>query len=132
VSKSLDVELIGSCGDGLFDTKQLRAKQEHELLTLLTRPLRPKIPEEVLERGRQLQMAKDIDDFGFSFSDGSDIPEVTSVVKSTNDLTDRYGITLKMINTFLDNLAKEPDKKYLLWPDRAAKVKAFKDKLNAI
>ena len=80
-------------------------------------------------------------DFGFTFSDGSDLPEVnqaleqanssiqhaTSMLKGRNDALETV---LSMVNNFLNNLSKEPEKKYLLWPDRAAKVKAFQDRLN--
>ena len=83
---------------------------------------------------------KDADfDFGFSFSDGTDIPEVqqasntvNQVIISHTDLQTKYTATMKLINMFLDNLSQDPTKKYLLWPERAARVKAFKDKLASL
>ncbi len=87
----------------------------------------------LLSRNEEKKMNTD-NDFGFTFSDGSDLPEVsqakehaTKITKSTNDALESV---LSAVNTFLDNLQKEPEKKYLLWPDRAAKVKQFQDKIN--
>ena len=81
------------------------------------------------------------EDFGFTFSDGSDLHEVVQTTaeaaKAIEDARakmksrhDALETVLTMVNSFLTNLQKEPEKKYLLWPDRAAKVKAFQDKLN--
>ncbi len=77
---------------------------------------------------------KDDDDFGFTFSDGTDLPEVTQAQQHATKITQLSGNQLEnllsAINIFLDNLQKEPEKKYLLWPDRAAKVKQFQAKIN--
>jgi hypothetical protein len=35
-----------------------------------------------------------------------------------------------MIMPLLTNLAKDPDKTYILWPDRSDKIKAFIKKIN--
>lgn len=85
-------------------------------------------------------------DFGFSFSDGTDIPEVLQssdslqqsvitldeTMAAHDKLQARYDALLKNVNLFLNNLRQDSTKKYLLWPDRGIKVKIFQDKLNAI
>ena len=37
-----------------------------------------------------------------------------------------------MIVPLLDNLAKDPDKSYIYWPDRQKKIAAFKQKLKEV
>ncbi len=76
------------------------------------------------------------DDFGFTFSDGTDLPEISQAkehaTRITTSLDGKIESVMQAINVFLDNLQKEPEKKYLLWPDRAAKVKQFQSKINHI
>jgi len=38
---------------------------------------------------------------------------------------------VKMITPLINNLMSDPTKEYVYWPDRAAKMKAFKAKLDA-
>lgn len=38
---------------------------------------------------------------------------------------------VKMITPLINNLMLDPTKEYVYWPDRAAKMKAFKAKLDA-
>lgn len=53
------------------------------------------------------------------------------VVEQTEaELKDKLNGLRNMIMPLLKNLAKDPDKTYILWPDRAAKIKAFVDKVN--
>ena len=35
-----------------------------------------------------------------------------------------------MIMPLINNLAKDPEKTYILWPERSAKIKTFIDKIN--
>jgi|KBSMisStaDraftv2_1062788.scaffolds.fasta_scaffold1754865_2 hypothetical protein len=75
------------------------------------------------------------DDFGFSFvNDATELPEVKKIIAHSHDMAQgRAGAleeVLSLMNKFLDKLQQNPEKKLLHWPDRAAKVKAFQDRLN--
>lgn len=52
------------------------------------------------------------------------------VAKTTTDLTDKLHGLRNMIMPLLNNLAKDPEKTYVLWPDRSEKIKAFINKVN--
>ena len=64
-------------------------------------------------------------DFGFSFEDSeSDIPNHTN--------GDKLSKIMDLVNDFLDKLAANPDSKILKWPDRAQRVRDFKNTINTI
>jgi hypothetical protein len=84
----------------------------------------------------------DDDDFGFSLVSEQElkkheeylkkkVEEQTQVVAQTaHDLTDKLHGLRNMIMPLLNNLAKDPEKEYILWPDRADKIKAFIKKID--
>jgi len=45
---------------------------------------------------------------------------------------DKANQMYKMITPLLDNLIKDPEKEYIYWPNRQAKIKAFKEQLQKI
>lgn len=92
-------------------------------------------------------------DFGFSFIDEElqekeaaaeeTIQKVSSEKKSledelvdakvaADDLEYRLNLLYNSITPFLDNLCKNADKSTIYWPDRVAKINAYKDKLLSI
>ena len=84
-------------------------------------------------------MSNDIFDFGFTAVDEQ---ELESVQKATTQL-DRVATTASTtqdkldklynaITPLLNNLKKNPEKEYILWPDRLTKVEAFEDHLQKI
>lgn len=84
-------------------------------------------------------MSDDIFDFGFTAVDEQ---ELESVQKATTQL-DRVSTTAtttqekldklyNAITPLLNNLKKNPEKEYILWPDRLTKVEAFEDHLQKI
>ena len=84
-------------------------------------------------------MSDDIFDFGFTAVDEQ---ELESVQKATTQL-DRVSNTAtttqekldklyNAITPLLNNLKKNPEKEYILWPDRLTKVEAFEDHLQKI
>ena len=84
-------------------------------------------------------MSNDIFDFGFTAVDEQ---ELESVQKATTQL-DRVSNTASStqekldklynaITPLLNNLKKNPEKEYILWPDRLTKVEAFEDHLQKI
>lgn len=81
-------------------------------------------------------------DFGFSLVDEAELKkqeellkkqleQQTKVVAKTEaDYSNKLEGLRAMVMPLLNNLAKDPEKTYVFWPDRAAKVKAFIDKVN--
>ena len=65
-----------------------------------------------------MKQLEEEDDFGFSFSDTS---EVKDKVQGLRD----------MIIPLLNNLMKNPEKDTIVWPDREKKIKAFIKKMDA-
>ena len=92
-------------------------------------------------------------DFGFSFIDeqlqekeaetNATIHNISSEKQSledqlvdakvdADDLEYRLELLFKSVVPFLDNLCKNPDKSTIFWPDREAKIQAYKAKLLTI
>ena len=81
-------------------------------------------------------------DFGFSLVSETElkaheqllqkkIEEQSKVVQKTEtDLTDKLHGLRDMIMPLLNNLAKDPEKTYILWPERSTKIKLFIEKIN--
>jgi|KBSMisStandDraft_5_1062788.scaffolds.fasta_scaffold884216_2 hypothetical protein len=90
------------------------------------------MPDDTVVKSLALKLAKangDTDmsetNYGFTFSDGGDIPELQAHQAKANQI-------LTVIHDFLDGLAQEPQKRYLLWPERGAKIAELKARLNSI
>lgn len=81
-------------------------------------------------------------DFGFSLVSESElkaheeqlkkkVEEQTKVVAQTSrEMKDKLHTLRDMIMPLLNNLAKDPQKEYILWPDRSKKIQAFIKKIN--
>ena len=50
--------------------------------------------------------------------------------ETSQQLQDRLMGLRAMIMPLLNNLAKDPEKQYILWPERADKIKAFINKID--
>ena len=86
-------------------------------------------------------MATD-NDFGFSLVSEAElkaheemlkkkVEEQSKVVaKATTEAQTKLETLRDMIMPLLNNLAKDPDKEYILWPNRAEKIQAFIKKVN--
>ena len=84
-------------------------------------------------------MADDFFDFGFTAVDEEELEAVQTATKKAEE-----GVgTAQVVQTKLDklynaiipllnNLKKNPEKEYILWPDRLSKVEAFEDHLQKI
>jgi hypothetical protein len=82
------------------------------------------------------------DDFGFSLVSESELKaheeqlkkvveqQAKAVEMKTVEAQDKLHGLRDMIMPLLNNLAKDPTKEYVLWPDRAAKIQAFIKKVN--
>ena len=84
-------------------------------------------------------MSNDVFDFGFTAVDEQELDAVKmaqqnevgtdmELDRQVSKLHDLYAAVIPL----LDNLKKNPDKDYILWPDRVAKVEAFELKLKEI
>lgn len=81
-------------------------------------------------------------DFGFSLVSEAElkkheemlkkkVEEQSKVVaKATTEAQTKLETLRDMIMPLLNNLAKDPDKEYILWPNRAEKIAAFIEKVN--
>ena len=73
----------------------------------------------------------DLSDMGFSFGD--------DIVKENNDTKQEIEATQQRLDdmytlfvAFLDNLAKDPERTTLVWPNRAEKIAEFKKTITKI
>jgi len=81
-------------------------------------------------------MTDDLFDFGFTAVDEDElqavqvtqarVEETTAQVQSTQDRLDKL---YNAIAPLLTNLKKNPEKEYILWPNRTAKIEEFEQKL---
>lgn len=85
-------------------------------------------------------------DFGFSVVDEDELPQVKelkqaqdTIVKKAiaeesyaTELTEKLQALYDSIIPLLKNLKANPDKDYILWPDRSAKIDSFKRKIDNI
>ena len=84
-------------------------------------------------------MADDLFDFGFTAVDEDELeavqkvtqkaPAVEATATTTQEKLDKlYNAVVPLLN----NLKKNPEKEYILWPNRLTKVEAFEDHLQKI
>jgi len=81
----------------------------------------------------------DIFDFGFTAVDEEELQAVQKTAALAND-AEQLALTTqerldKLYNAvvpLLNNLKKNPEKDYILWPNRLAKVEEFEDHLQKI
>ena len=84
-------------------------------------------------------MADDLFDFGFTAVDEDELEAVQKVtqkaaaVESTATTTqEKLDKLYNAVMPLLNNLKKNPEKEYILWPNRLTKVEAFEDHLQKI
>jgi len=84
-------------------------------------------------------MSDDIFDFGFTAVDENELEAVQQVSAKTAELEDTALSTQEKldklynaITPLLNNLKKNPEKEYILWPDRLNKVEQFETHLQGI
>lgn len=85
-------------------------------------------------------------DFGFSAVDEKELDSIKELEAKAQNLAqqamanEQLGAAVNeklkkmynMIVPLLDNLAKDPDKSYIYWPDRQKKISQFKQKLKDV
>ena len=84
-------------------------------------------------------MSDDFFDFGFTAVDQTELEavqkataEVSQVASTATTTQDKLDKLYNAVIPLLTNLKKNPEKEYILWPDRLSKVEAFEDKLTQI
>jgi hypothetical protein len=84
-------------------------------------------------------MSEDFFDFGFTAVDETELEavqkataEVSQVASTATSTQDKLDKLYNAVIPLLTNLKKNPEKEYILWPDRLSKVEAFEDKLTQI
>lgn len=74
-------------------------------------------------------------DFGFTAvtEDELEVAKTASTASETAKTTqDRLDALYNAVVPLLNNLKKNPEKEYILWPNRLAKVEQFEDHLQKI
>lgn len=81
-------------------------------------------------------MSDDIFDFGFTAVDEDELEAVqiaakqaTAVASTAEETQDRLDRLYNAITPLLSNLKKNPEKEYILWPNRTEKIEQFETKL---
>ena len=84
-------------------------------------------------------MSNDIFDFGFTAVDENELDvvqkaqsESLALNSEATDVRDRLDKLYNAIVPLLNNLKKNPEKEYILWPDRLTKVEQFETHLQKI
>jgi len=78
-------------------------------------------------------------DFGFTAVDELELEAVQSTIKTADNKTAELAIAEDKLNKLynsilplLTNLKKNPEKEYILWPNRVAKIEQFEDIITEI
>jgi hypothetical protein len=74
----------------------------------------------------------DMFDFGFTAVTEDELEAVQKVSASASDAEERLNKLYNAIVPLLNNLKKNPEKEYILWPNRLEKVEQFEDHLQKI
>lgn len=77
----------------------------------------------------------DFFDFGFTAVDEEELEVVqkaTETAATAEDLQSRLDNLYNAITPLLNNLKKNPEKDYILWPNRLEKVEQFEDHIQSI
>ena len=84
-------------------------------------------------------MSKELFDFGFTFANEDELEVVqqaqqtvsqnTTAVISTQEKLDKL---FNAVQPLLNNLKQNPEKEYILWPNRLEKIEQFEDYIQGI
>ena len=74
----------------------------------------------------------EIFDFGFTAVDEDELDAVQQVSTEASSNNERLNNLYNAIVPLLNNLKKNPEKDYILWPNRLAKVEEFETHLQKI
>lgn len=71
----------------------------------------------------------EFNDFGFTAVDEDELQVVQNAATSTEDYKNRLDEMYNSILPLLNNLKLNPEKEYILWPNRLEKIEQFEKKL---
>lgn len=74
----------------------------------------------------------DLFDFGFTAVTEDELEVVQTSKATSTNTEERLDALYNAIMPLLNNLKANPEKEYILWPNRLAKVEQFEDHLQAI
>jgi len=74
----------------------------------------------------------DMFDFGFTAVNEDELEAVQKVSATATSSEDRLNKLYNAITPLLNNLKQNPEKDYILWPNRLAKVEEFETYLQKI
>jgi len=74
----------------------------------------------------------DMFDFGFTAVDEDELEAVQKVSATASSAEERLNNLYNAIVPLLNNLKANPEKDYILWPNRLSKVEEFEDHLQKI
>lgn len=74
----------------------------------------------------------DMFDFGFTAVDEEELEAVQKVSVAAESTEDKLHNLYNAIIPLLNNLKQNPEKDYILWPNRLEKVEQFENHLNKI
>jgi len=74
----------------------------------------------------------DIFDFGFTAVTEDELETVQTATSAADSVQDRLDELYGAIQPLLNNLKKNPEKEYILWPNRLEKVEQFEEMLYNI
>jgi hypothetical protein len=84
-------------------------------------------------------MSNELFDFGFTLVDENDLEvvqkaqeSVTSASSSVSETQDKLDKLFNAIQPLLNNLKANPEKEYILWPNRTDKIEQFEDHIQSI
>ena len=84
-------------------------------------------------------MADELFDFGFTLVDENELEavqtateQVASVSSNVEETQARLDKLFNAIQPLLNNLKMNPEKEYILWPNRTEKIEQFEDHIQAI
>lgn len=84
-------------------------------------------------------MSDDIFDFGFTIVDEDELDAVQQAQTVANEssgnvveLEERLAKLYNAVQPLLNNLKKNPEKDYILWPNRLDKIEQFEDHIQKI
>jgi peptidoglycan hydrolase CwlO-like protein len=78
-------------------------------------------------------------DFGFTLVDENELEAVqkaqetvSSVTASTSETQEKLDSLFNAIQPLLNNLKQNPEKEYILWPNRLEKIEQFEDHIQKL
>ena len=84
-------------------------------------------------------MSNELFDFGFTLVDENELEAVqkaqetvSSVSATTSETQEKLDSLFNAIQPLLNNLKQNPEKEYILWPNRLEKIEQFEDHIQGI